>query len=440
MMRASFPLRVFWLIALPVLVGLGCALSGGDKLSTPTDTPKVEVPVSDEAVLEAMQVIEGRVSEMRGLETLESVDKALLSTDELRTKLDAEMAEDYTEREARDDALLYAAFELMDKDVDLYALLLDLQTEQVAGFYDPDTQEMYVVKSGQQPGALERSTYSHEYTHVLQDQHFDLQALGFTDEDDGEEEDSEKQLAVRSLVEGDASLLQQQYMLQYFEMSDIQELLDQINAVDSSVLDSAPEVVRASLLFPYEAGLKFVTELFADGGWEAVDAAYANPPLSSEQILHPERYPGDAPQIVALPPLTDTLGSGWRRVDEDVMGEFGLGLYLDVHVSQADAETAAQGWGGDRYAVYWRDDESAFVLVLRLAWDTPADAGEFFETYADFAQARFGAEPSQTGTGALGWSGDDALLLAQNGQGETLVIIAPDQVTLQAVRAVFPDF
>jgi len=433
-------LRVFWLIALPVLVGLGCVFSGGDKLSTPTDTPKVEVPVSDEAVLEAMQVIESHVSEMRGLETLKPVDKALLSTDELRAKIDAEMAKDYTEQEARDDALLYAAFELMDKDVDLYTLLLDLQTEQVAGFYDPDDEAMYIVKSSQQPGALERSTFSHEYTHVLQDQHFDLQALGFTDESDEKEEDSEKQLAVRSLVEGDASLLQQQYMLQYFELSDIQELLDQIDAVDSSVLDSAPEIVRASLLFPYEAGLKFVTELFADGGWEAVDAAYANPPLSSEQIMHPERYPDDAPQIVALPSLTDTLGFGWRRVDEDVMGEFGLQLYLDVHVSQSDAETAAQGWGGDRYATYWRVDESAFVLVLRLAWDTPADAGEFFEIYADFAQERFDAEPGQAGVNALGWSGADVLLLAQNGQGETLIIIAPDEPTLEAVRALFPDF
>ena len=437
MNRKGFLVRVFGLLVLPVVVGVGCVISGTG--TSPTDTPKAGPPMSDEAILEEMQVIEGRVSEMRGLEALRSVDRALLTTDELRVKIDQDMAEEYTEQDARDDALLYYAFELAEKDVDLYTLLLDLQTEQVAGFYDPDTQEMYIVKSDQQPGALERSTYSHEYTHVLQDQHFDLKAMGFTSEDTGEEEDSEKQFAVRSLVEGDATLLQQQYMLQYFDMNDIQELMDQVNATDSTVLDSVPAIIRESLLFPYEAGLMFVTDLFADGGWDAVNAAYENLPLSSEQIMHPGHYPDDVPHTVALPPLTDTLGSGWRLVDEDVMGEFGLGIYLDVHTGRSDAEQASEGWGGDRYAVYWRD-ESAFVLVLRLAWDTPADAAEFFETYADFAQDRFGGEPSQTEPSALRWFGDDVLLLAQNAQDETLVIIAPDQPTLEAIRALFPDF
>jgi hypothetical protein len=198
------------------------------------------------------------------------------------------------------------------------------------------------------------------------------------------------------------------------------------------------------LVFPYEKGLSFVLALFQEGGWSAVNAAYANPPLSTEQILHPERYPSDEPHVVSLPPLADTLGMGWRLVDEDVLGEFGLQLHLGVHVSASDddaVDTAAEGWGGDRYAVYWREDETAFVVVLRLIWDTPADADEFFDTYVQFATKRFEADPSrQEGDARLLWTGDDTLFLARNDQDEFLVIIAPDRATLDAVRTLFPDF
>ncbi len=439
--------RVFWLSLFLALAITGCGrirdAFSNDQDAAPTATG--DLASSEQQALEAMQVIEERVSELRGLETREHVAKAFLTTDELRQKITDEQAEEYSEQEARDDVLLYVAFELMEPDIDLYNLLIDLQTEQIVGFYDPDTKEMFVVKSGEEPGAFERFTFSHEYTHVLQDQHFDLQALGFTDEGHDEEEDSEQQFAIRSLVEGDASLLMQQYLFQFFDFDELQELVDESGDFDSSVLDSAPEIIRETLTFPYDAGLVFVSALFSNGGWSAVDAAYANPPVSTEQILHPERYPDDAPQIITLPPLTDTLGSGWRLVDEDVMGEFALQLYLGVHVSPSDdgitPEIAADGWGGDRYAVYWREDESGYVEVLRLAWDTPADAAEFFDAYSRFAENRFGHGPSRSeGDARLWWYGTDALLLALNSQDEILVLIAPDDATLDAVHALFPDF
>jgi hypothetical protein len=420
---------------LTILLLVGCTQRDKSPSSDSTSS------FSEQSALEAMGTIEERVSELRGLEASQPVTKAFLTTDELRQRMTEDVLENYSEQEAHDDVLLYLAFELIDQEMDLRDLFIELQTEQVLGFYDPDTKEMYVVKRGQEPTLFDLWTFAHEYTHVLQDQHFDLQALGFTDETEDEDEDSEAQFAIRSLVEGDASLLMQQYAIKYFELKDLQEILTQSEALDSSVLDAAPKVVRESLMFPYDAGLVFVKTLFDDGGWGAVDAAYADPPLSTEQILHPERYPDDVPQVITLPPLTDTLGSGWRLVDEDVLGEFGLGLYLDVHLAASDAEAAAEGWGGDRYAVYWRDDESAFALALRLAWDTSADAEEFFQDYAQFAEDRFGSGPVRSaGEDRLWWSGDDALLLAQNGQDETLILIAPDEATLDALEALFPDF
>lgn len=434
--------RATWLLLVAALLVTGCG--GRDDARETIEEREPDATVGDNQSAagpdDAMATIEERVSELRGLETLQPTTRAFLTSDELRQRIIEEM-QDYTEQDARDDVLLYVALELMEPDVDLHELLIDVQTEQIMGFYDPDTAEMYIVQGSQEFGALQRSVYAHEYTHALQDQHFDLEALGFTDEEEDEDEESDRDLAVRSLVEGDALLLQQQYMFKHFDTDDLQELLSQAYEIDTGILDAAPDIVRESLTFPYEAGLLFVNALYDEGGWSAVDAAYANPPLSSEQILHPERYPDDVPQIVTLPPLTDTLGAGWRLVDEDVAGEFELQLYLEVYLSSSDAAQAADGWDGDRYAVYWREDESAFVLVMHLVWDTPSDAAEFFSAYAQFAEERFGDAAARTeGEARWWWSGDDALLLAQNDQDETLVIIAPDQATLEAVRALWADF
>jgi hypothetical protein len=270
--------------------------------------------------------------------------------------------------------------------------------------------------------------------------HFDLEKLGLSDDEGEGVNDSEAQFAARSLVEGDASLLMQQYALQYFDADDFREVLDASVGFDSSVLDASPEVVRETLLFTYNAGLQFAVALFQDGGWPAVDAALAAPPVSTEQILHSSHYPDDVPEILALPPLTDTLGAEWRLVDQDVLGEFGLQLYLKAFLEGAEAESAAGGWGGDQYAVYWRVDESAFALAVRLSWDTPDDATEFFDTYRDFATARFGEGPTQReGEARIGWVGDDALLLERTGPNQTLILIAPDETTLEAIYARFGD-
>ena len=263
---------------------------------------------------------------------------------------------------------------------------------------------------------------------ALQDERFDLNT--FLDEDRMSDDEI---LARQALAEGDATLAMTAYLMNH--MSDI--TAEDMAALQSEeVLESerqlaeAPAIIRETLEFPYTYGETFVSALYEEG-WDAVDAAYADPPVTTEQILHPEKYfARDEPQVVALPPLTDTLGSGWRLADDGILGEFQMQVYLAQQLDREAANAASAGWDGDRYAVYVNGDDE--VLVLSTAWDSAADQDEFTVAYTEYAQVKYGQPGKRSGdaffwetpgqTAYLGWSGAKAL-----------IILGPDRATVDKV-------
>ena len=136
--------------------------------------------------------------------------------------------------------------------------------------------------------------------------------------------------------------------------ADFQQLLDFYDSFSSPTYDSAPEFLKEDFLFPYTTGYDFIERFFLDGGWAAVDALYADPPISTEQILHPGRYPDDPPIRLVAPDLLDALGSDWRELDRDVLGGSGKQqlLTLEEHLPKEQAQIAAEGWGGDYYIAF----------------------------------------------------------------------------------------
>lgn len=378
--------------------------------------------------------IEANVEAIRDLEAKEAVEPTLLTADELRQRLEKEFAEDYSPEEARDDAIALSAFDFLDPDFDLYAFTINLLTEQIAGFYDPETDEFVVIDNDQEFDVLERWTHAHEYVHALQDQYYDLSFL------DDESLDSESTFALQALAEGEATLVQTLYLLGgYFSQEELLSVLTDSLEIDTAVLDEAPPFMVHELEFPYIQGMEFVQRLYDQDGFAGIDAAWANPPQSTEQILHPERYlAGDAPQIVALAPLTDTLGAGWEQADSDILGEFYLREYLAQQIGNDQVDEAASGWGGDRYSVYWNEGEQALVMALKLAWDTPADAQEFADIYPTYPAQLFSAEAMVMPDGGLCWQGQDVICFYDLG-GESLVVRAPDvELAARAAEAQLP--
>ncbi|MBN1314921.1 MAG: hypothetical protein JXA42_05620 [Anaerolineales bacterium] len=383
----------------------------------------------DPETIDIMDTIQEQVSILRGLEPTTEIARTIYTQDELRQFVLLELEEDFSPDEARNSALEMAAFDFLPVDIDLVTLMEELYTEQIAGFYDTDTQSFTIVDEDAVMGPMEKATYAHEFTHALQDQHYDLDLL------DPEDNDDDASMAVTALIEGDAMMIMQQYMMAYMDSDEIFQLLSESMETESSILDSSPLVIQEQMMFPYEEGLLFVDYLYSEGGYPGIDAAFANPPQSTEQILHPERYlAGESPQIISLPPLTGTLGTDWQFVDENVLGEFFLRVYLEQYVDPQAAAEAADGWGGDRYAVYYRPENDDLVLVYRIVWDSESEAKEFHSTFRTLGRNRFGVGPDEDTC----WERQDAICIYLQGD-ETLLVRAPNRDVITSIEPLFPE-
>jgi len=399
---------------------------------TEGEEPETGVPLPEGDLGTQMAAIEDQVSEARELEPLDEVSKDFMSEAELREVVEQDFLEEYSPEEARDDALVLSTFDFLSPDLDLYTLYIDLFTEQIAGYYDSEEDQFFLISADAELGSFERLTFAHEYTHALQDQHFDLESF---DRETLYEENPDAAMALDALIEGDAQLLTFRYLEDYLTGDDRQALFVELDAFQSPVYDVTPPVIQRDLNFPYVEGSRFAQALYEEGGWRLIDEAYADPPASTEQILHPERYFNrDEPQLVALQPTLDVLGNGWRLVYEGIFGEFYLLAYLEQQVDPNVAATAGEGWGGDRYAVYEHEDSGQVVMELRLAWDSPLEAEEFAAAYREYGAGRAGREPTTSREDLTCWTAQDYLCVALSG-AETWVVLGPNRPTVIDVLA-----
>jgi hypothetical protein len=446
-----------WAIALSItLTTAGCDALASSRTSepsltpTPEPTPTLEARATSEAglqpdgecppltsdVLNLMQTLEDQMAQIRGLNPTAPVERELLTPDQLGDIVRDEFLAEYSAEEAADDSLLLWLYGLVPPDFDLWELYADLWTEQVAGYYDDEVEQMYVI-CGSGFNAPEQLTYTHEFVHVLQDQIYDLdEGLGYNDELC--ELDSERCAAISALVEGDATLAEEQWMRTYTSPEFLTGLLEFYNEFESPVYDSAPAFMQEDLLFPYTSGRNFVNALYTNGGWVAVDAAYQNPPVTTEQIMHPERYPNDQPVFLEVPDLSGVLGDNWRFVYDGVWGEWFTLLMLTEFLPNEQSVTASSGWGGDYFLLY-SDDAGQALTILVTQWDSIRDTQEFAAASSDYGRARFG-EPSRTEFGGELYQGDGLYAYVERISNQTRWIIAttPGLIELALEGMAFP--
>jgi Asp-tRNA(Asn)/Glu-tRNA(Gln) amidotransferase C subunit len=377
------------------------------------------------------------VSQVRQLPVEQEIELTVITRDELREDYRGYVEEEYPEDEQNADMRELLAFGLIDEPMDFGELYSDLYGEQVAGYYDSETGRMVVVRDTDAGGtftAMEQVTYAHEIVHALQDQNFDLDGdqLGREDVSD------DRAYAITALIEGDASFSEVRYVIERPELLDAYLEEAESAEFDTSVLDTVPPIIRETLIFPYNEGYTFVEAIYNEGGWDAVNAAFSNPPSSTEQILHPEKYlAGEQPVDVPVNDYSGALGDDWTVWDTNTFGEFQIRVILQqTSMSDQQADVAASGWGGDTYVVAGTEEQDAIHWVS--TWDTEEDANEFVRAWALREAERWGVDPVFAGADVIEFQADDAFVRITLNGTTVEYLMAPDEATVAAILAAPP--
>ncbi|MEZ3143343.1 Hvo_1808 family surface protein [Halobaculum sp. MBLA0143] len=368
-----------------------------------------------------------RVELIRGLEFTQPVGLRVLSRAEYREEAAFGATVAPQTRRLREQQ--FEATFLLGEAESVGAAYDELYGSAVAGYYDAASNEIVVV-GGSRP-RIDTRTLAHELVHALQNQHFG-----------GRRPDGhDARTAYTGLVEGDARYVDTLYAERCdTEWSCLPTPTDDGDGGDGVDYDRG---LFAVVYQPYADGAGFVHALHERGGWDAVNAAYGDPPVSTEQTIHPEAYPDERPVAVTV---TDRSGPAWERVESRTLGELGAFTALwgagavpreryyeadGPYSSRTYAAEASTGWAGDRLVAYADGDRAAYVWKLR--WDTTADARAFAAAY------REGLE--RQGAGSVG---DDTYVIPSGGfadafrvtrEGDTVVVTnAPTVAALDEVR------
>jgi hypothetical protein len=348
-----------------------------------------------------------QVEEVRGLEFVDPVSPQPVSQDQigdlLKDALDRSFPQEMMDRRSR----AWSTIGVIPEGTDLRAAVQDYAGTQVIGFYDTESHQL-VFSGSKQPSPYERVTLAHELTHALDDQRFDLHRLDVLEQSCRDEELS----ALVSLTEGSAVVFSIRWLVANLSPEEQVEFQQEASSFEPPPA-SVPPFLFSLLISPYVHGQTFVESLLTRGGLPAVDRAFRDPPDSTEQVLHPDRYPTDEPQEVDVADLAVRLGEDWAPIDVYQVGEAWLRLLLELRLDPSAASRAAAGWDGGEYRAWAAGDQVA--VLLQTVWDKPAEAGEF--------------------AGAMrSWLGDGPAQVRQQGT-RVDVLIGSDASALQALRA-----
>jgi len=435
------------------------------EFGAPQDEKKPQEKKSEKDDLkERTQKHKKDVVELRGLEFKNEVTVGVYSKKELFEFLKAEFEKELPRDKAAKYQRGYALFGLIPDDMDIYQAYLDLYGSSIAGFYHPKTKELRLIDAGDADDAekkmakamgidMDAITLVHELTHAAQDQNFELSTLPLEDETN-----DDLVSAIKAVVEGDASVIGYKYGFK----AAFDRALPLLNAGMKSgqglpgKAGSLPAYLRLTLTFPYGYGSDFVMKYIKSvkGDFKDASKLFKDMPLSTEQILHPEKYCDpdlrDNPILVTLPDLAKLYGGTWTESFNNVHGEFVTGIILSELLGEdlkrdgfkRDLPTgpalrrAAAGWGGDRYVVM-EDGKGKTMYAWYTAWDSEKDAKEFNEAYALALERKYDREGSEAREDKTAFKTAKGQVLVERRGKDVLVLEAATEAMVEKADAIW---
>ena len=309
------------------------------------------------------------VAKIRGLEVKRDVEVKKMPLSEYnehtREMIDEEMREYLWELER-----FYKCMLVIDEDWNLVSMVENQSGAGILGFYDTETEELYIM------GDLHSKIYinyilSHEFTHALQDQNFDL-------DDYMDVSTFDEYLARLCVIEGDAMITMEMWEEENMDSSDrllieLESLTQMMRSISDFSYDGYNPVLSEISYYPYDGGMDFVKEIYTRDGWDGVNDLFTDkPPLSTEHIMHIEKYIDYE--------IPHQIHFDLDRDDLELKFTSGVGekLLIELYPSLGGWGTDKNqvGWGGDQFYYYMGEGE--FLSVFKTSWDTIEDNDDFY--------------------------------------------------------------
>jgi hypothetical protein len=418
-----------------VVTGVCGGLMTGAAIAQPADPPG-ERPATitpSPAVAEALADMDAIVTELaavRGLTPQGPVNAQARNREDVRAHLVELIEREYRPEEIAGDEATMRFLRILQPEQSLVELTLQLLQSQVSGYYDQDADVFYLIDDSDE--STVRMVAAHELFHAIQDQLWDLRVV-----QGPHVKLTDVGLARQSLIEGDATHAMFLFLAGGEPNQMIMDLAMRAMETERPAMDvEIPDLMWRQLIAPYVRGLEFVSAVQQAGGWEAVNATYEDPPQSTEQILHPERYL-ERDEPVWLDWALEER-SALELVDEDIVGELTLvewmrGL-MSGTVSTSAMERAGEGWDGDRWRLY-RDPEGRELGVWLFEMDSEEDALALGTVLARTGGVLGGADAAPVaprGADDASWEGESALATLRVGQRGERVLWTMSRATAGA--------
>jgi hypothetical protein len=291
--------------------------------------------------------------------------------------------------EIRAEELTLKKFGLVPPDFDLAKNTVDLLTEQAAAFYDYDKKKLFITDST--PSDTREPVLAHELAHAIADQNYDL--ARFIRQGRKSDDGSTARLAV---MEGQATWLMSEFLARKIgqTLKDSPTLLTMMSSVNDGrsgqypVFDNSPLYLRLSLVFPYTKGMLFQNAVYDKDGPNGFAEVFRNPPVSTQQIMHPEKYfNGVKPTEPELP--DPHLPKSYRSLVGGTLGELEHSVMLEQFSGKERAEQLAPHWRGCSFALMENKKAGRVVLLYAAEWDNERASRDYFAAYRKQMQQKW---------------------------------------------------
>jgi hypothetical protein len=370
-----------------------------------------------------------QMSELTGLPIKSPLKKEIISRAEVEKYLSETLHAEMTPQEIHIQEATLQAFGLVSSDFNLEKFLISFYTEQAAGFYDPHRKTMFIA-DWVEPD-MQRLVLTHELTHALQDQNFDLEEFL-----KAARPDDDASSARQAMVEGHATAAMIQQVIAPLKLEDMPSLEPLMATVihqqfeELPAFNQAPFFFRFQALFPYVEGMGFMQRGLQAGGWKRLNSLFNDPPHTTKEIFEPQAYFEKQPlPKISLPSPAPLAGiRGLNFLTENTLGELGYYAVLGQLISEDEAKSVARGWLADRYLLYERAGGGAsagvpqearqYTLVAQTRWSSAEVALTFFRDYRSILARKYPElAPDQRSTADLfiGTAANGQVILLRKG-------------------------